>query len=91
MSLVNQDEVEMLAQFGITKVPVYQYHYREWRYSNQADARHGPFRCSAGRAQARDRAATGPEVRLGGMRLAALSPPSTSSLAGRVLIRSPGL
>jgi hypothetical protein len=38
MSLVNQDEAEMLAQFGITKVPAYQYHYREWRYSNLDDA-----------------------------------------------------
>jgi hypothetical protein len=38
MSPVHQDEAEMLAHFGITRVPAYQYHYREWRYSNLDDA-----------------------------------------------------
>jgi len=33
-----QDEAEILAHFGITKVPAYQYHYRDWRYSNLDDA-----------------------------------------------------
>ena len=38
MPLVHQDDAEMLARFGITKVPAHQYHYREWRYSNLDDA-----------------------------------------------------
>ena len=33
-----QDEAEILAHFGITKVPAYQYHYRDWRYSKLDDA-----------------------------------------------------
>lgn len=35
-SLTN--EVELMARFGITKVPIHVYHYREWRYSNLNDA-----------------------------------------------------
>lgn len=31
-------EVELMARFGITKVPTYRYHYRDWRYSNFGDA-----------------------------------------------------
>jgi hypothetical protein len=31
-------EAELMDQFGITKVPTYQYRYRDWRYSNLADA-----------------------------------------------------
>ena len=38
MQLVHQDEAEILARFGVAKVPVHQYHYREWRYSNIDDA-----------------------------------------------------
>lgn len=32
------DEAELLTQLGISKVPVFQYHYRAWRYSNLDDA-----------------------------------------------------
>lgn len=32
------DEAEVMAGFGITKVPADRYHYREWRYSNLEDA-----------------------------------------------------
>lgn len=32
------DEVELMSRFGITKVPIHIYHYREWRYSNLNDA-----------------------------------------------------
>lgn len=38
MTLNATEEAEWLDQFGITKVPSYQYHYRGWRYSNLADA-----------------------------------------------------
>lgn len=38
MPLAHDDEAELLARFGITRVPVIQYHYREWRYSNLDDA-----------------------------------------------------
>ena len=32
------DDIELIARFGITKVPTHIYHYREWRYSNLSDA-----------------------------------------------------
>jgi hypothetical protein len=38
MPLVRDDEAELLARFGITRVPVFHYHYRGWRYSNVDDA-----------------------------------------------------
>lgn len=28
----------LMAEYGITEVPVHQYHYRDWRYSTLADA-----------------------------------------------------
>jgi hypothetical protein len=38
MSNAPTDEAELMAHFGITKVPAYRYHYRDWRYSNLEDA-----------------------------------------------------
>src|SRR3546814_8723750 len=38
MPLDPSEEVELLERFGITKAPAYQYHYRDWRYSNLDDA-----------------------------------------------------
>ena len=38
MSAHTTDEAELMARFGITKVPTYRYHYRDWRYSNIDDA-----------------------------------------------------
>lgn len=32
------DDVELMARFGIIRVPTHIYHYREWRYSNLGDA-----------------------------------------------------
>src|SRR3546814_6679932 len=37
MPLDPSEEVELLERFGITKAPAYQYHYRDWRYSNLDD------------------------------------------------------
>lgn len=37
MSLDPTDDAEM-TRFGITKMPAYRYHYRNWRYSNLEDA-----------------------------------------------------
>jgi len=34
----DNDDPELMARFGITRVPAYQYHYKDWRYSNLADA-----------------------------------------------------
>lgn len=34
----NTDDTELMARFGITRVPAVRYHYRAWRYSNLADA-----------------------------------------------------
>lgn len=38
MASIDDDQAELMARFGITKVPAYRYHYREWRYSNLDDA-----------------------------------------------------
>lgn len=38
MTTAETDEAELLARFGILKVPNYRYHYRDWRYSNLDDA-----------------------------------------------------
>ncbi|MCB4862779.1 hypothetical protein K7W03_24640 [Sphingobium sp. PNB] len=32
------DETELMVRYGIIKVPVYRYHYRDWRYSTLNDA-----------------------------------------------------
>lgn len=37
-SQTDTDESELMARCGITRVPVNQYHYKGWRYSNLADA-----------------------------------------------------
>lgn len=37
MATAETDEAELLARFGIMKVPSYSYHYRDWRYSNLDD------------------------------------------------------
>lgn len=39
MTTYAQNEAaDLMARFGTTKVPVYRYHYRDWRYSNLDDA-----------------------------------------------------
>lgn len=38
MTPAQSDESELMACFGITKVPSYRYHYRDWRYSSLDDA-----------------------------------------------------
>jgi len=38
MTVASADETELMARYGITKVPVYRYHYRDWRYSTLNDA-----------------------------------------------------
>src|SRR3546814_4444193 len=40
MPLDPSEEVELLERFGITKAPAYQYHYRDWRYSNLRSEEH---------------------------------------------------
>jgi hypothetical protein len=37
-SQTDTDDLELMASFGITRVPAYQYHYKDWRYSNLAEA-----------------------------------------------------
>lgn len=32
------DQQALMSQHGITRVPADRYHYKEWRYSNLADA-----------------------------------------------------
>jgi len=34
----SDDKIELMARFGITKVPAHRYHYRHWRYSSLGDA-----------------------------------------------------
>jgi hypothetical protein len=38
MAVEPADETELMARYGITKVPVYCFHYRDWRYSTLNDA-----------------------------------------------------
>ena len=38
MTVASADETELMARYGITEVPVYRYHYRDWRYSTLNDA-----------------------------------------------------
>lgn len=38
MSVSPTEEAELMARYGISKVPAYRYHYRGWRYSNLNDA-----------------------------------------------------
>jgi len=38
MTVVPADEAEVMARYGIIKVPAYRYHYRDWRYSTLNDA-----------------------------------------------------
>jgi len=38
MNVVPADETELMALYGIIKVPSYRYHYRDWRYSTLNDA-----------------------------------------------------
>jgi hypothetical protein len=38
MTVTPAEETELMARYGITKVPAYRYHYREWRYSALNDA-----------------------------------------------------
>lgn len=38
MTVVPADETELMARYGIIKVPAYRYHYRDWRYSTLDDA-----------------------------------------------------
>ncbi|ANI79911.1 hypothetical protein [Sphingobium sp. EP60837] len=38
MTVAPEVEAELMARYGITKVPAYRYHYREWRYSTLNDA-----------------------------------------------------
>jgi hypothetical protein len=38
MTVAPAEETELMARYGITKVPAYRYHYREWRYSALSDA-----------------------------------------------------
>ncbi|WP_022681786.1 hypothetical protein [Sphingobium bisphenolivorans] len=38
MIIVPADETELMARYGIIKVPAYRYHYRDWRYSTLNDA-----------------------------------------------------
>jgi len=38
MNVVPADETELMARYGIIKVPTYRYHYRDWRYSTLNDA-----------------------------------------------------
>ena len=32
------EAAEIMARFGITRVPAHQFHYKSWRYSNLGDA-----------------------------------------------------
>jgi hypothetical protein len=32
------EDIELMARYGIIRTPVYQYHYKLWRYGNLADA-----------------------------------------------------
>jgi len=32
------EECELMFRYDITRVPAFQYHYKDWRYSNLADA-----------------------------------------------------
>lgn len=36
--VATEDETELMARFGVTKVPAYHYRYRDWRYSSLGDA-----------------------------------------------------
>ena len=38
MTVVPADETELMARYGIIKVPAYRYHYRDWQYSTLNDA-----------------------------------------------------
>jgi hypothetical protein len=38
MTTAEPDDAELMVRFGILKVPTYRYHYRDWQYSNLADA-----------------------------------------------------
>ncbi|WP_176594432.1 hypothetical protein [Sphingobium sp. EM0848] len=38
MAGVPAEETELMARYGIIKVPAYRYHYRDWRYSTLNDA-----------------------------------------------------
>ena len=38
MNTDTTNEAELMARFGITKVPAFHYHYGDWRYSNLQDA-----------------------------------------------------
>ena len=38
MTVVPADETELMARYGIVKVPAFRYHYRDWRYSTLNDA-----------------------------------------------------
>ncbi len=38
MTVASTNETELMARYGITKVPTYRYHYRDWRYSTLHDA-----------------------------------------------------
>jgi hypothetical protein len=38
MAVEPADETELMARYGITKVPVYRFHYRDWRYATLNDA-----------------------------------------------------
>ncbi|WP_460988318.1 hypothetical protein [Sphingobium sp. TomTYG75] len=38
MTVEPVDDTELMARYCITKVPVYRFHYRDWRYSTLNDA-----------------------------------------------------
>lgn len=38
MTVEPVDETELMARYGMTKVPVYRFHYRDWQYSTLDDA-----------------------------------------------------
>lgn len=38
MTVASTNETELMARYGISKVPAYRYHYRDWRYSTLIDA-----------------------------------------------------
>jgi hypothetical protein len=38
MTAAATNETELMARYGITKVPTFRYHYRDWQYSTLNDA-----------------------------------------------------
>ena len=51
MTVVPADETELMARYGIIKVPAFCYHYRDWRYSTLNDARAQARRDEAARSK----------------------------------------